>query len=77
MKPITNEWIDKAEDDWIVAQQSYRARKRPVYDATVSTLNNALKNISKPGLKKPALLFLKLTNWRVCCHWCCRFSLVG
>lgn len=43
----------------------------------VSTLNNALKNISKPGLKKPALLFLKLTNWRVCCHWCCRLSLVG
>ena len=33
MKPLTAEWIQKAEDDFIVAQKMYRARKQPVYDA--------------------------------------------
>jgi HEPN domain-containing protein len=33
MKPLTAEWLQKAENDWIVAQTMYRARKKPVYDA--------------------------------------------
>ncbi len=33
MKPITLEWIDKAEGDWHSAQREYRARLRPNYDA--------------------------------------------
>ncbi len=33
MKPLTAEWVQKAEDDFVVAQKMYRARKRPVYDA--------------------------------------------
>ena len=33
MKPTTLEWISKAEDDFHVAQMSYRARKHPSYDA--------------------------------------------
>ena len=35
MKPITLEWVSKAEEDWHVAQMSYRARKYPSYDAAV------------------------------------------
>jgi len=35
MKPTTLEWIHKAEEDWHVAQMSYRARKHPSYDAAV------------------------------------------
>ncbi len=33
MKPLTAEWVQKAEDDFIVAQKMFRARKHPVYDA--------------------------------------------
>ncbi|HLG17955.1 MAG TPA: HEPN domain-containing protein [Blastocatellia bacterium] len=33
MKPITREWVDKAEGDWASAQREVRARKRPNYDA--------------------------------------------
>jgi len=33
MKPLTAEWVQKAEDDFLVAQKMFRARKRPVYDA--------------------------------------------
>jgi len=33
MKPLTAEWVQKAEDDFIVAQKMLRARKHPVYDA--------------------------------------------
>jgi len=33
MKPLTAEWVQKAEDDFIVAQKMLRARKQPVYDA--------------------------------------------
>ena len=30
MKPLTDEWVEKAEGDYIVAQKMFRARKQPV-----------------------------------------------
>ncbi|MEK6409180.1 MAG: HEPN domain-containing protein [Acidobacteriota bacterium] len=33
MKPITKEWIAKAEGDWASALREVRARKQPNYDA--------------------------------------------
>jgi len=33
MKPITLEWVDKAEGDWFSAQREARARTHPNYDA--------------------------------------------
>lgn len=33
MKLLTAEWVEKAEDDFIVAQKMFRARKQPVYGA--------------------------------------------
>jgi HEPN domain-containing protein len=33
MNRLTAEWVQKAEDDFIVAQKMLRARKQPVYDA--------------------------------------------
>ena len=33
MNRLTAEWVQKAEDDFIVAQKMLRARKKPVYDA--------------------------------------------
>ena len=34
MKPLTREWIDKAEGDWIAAGLLLRARRKTNYDAT-------------------------------------------
>ncbi len=31
MKPLTLEWIERAEDDWDAALRLYRARQRPNY----------------------------------------------
>jgi len=33
MNPLTTEWIEKAEGDFLTAQREYRARSRPNYDA--------------------------------------------
>ena len=33
MKPLTNEWIEKAEGDYSTASREIRARKSPNYDA--------------------------------------------
>lgn len=33
MKPLTQEWFDKAEGDWVTAGRELRARKDPNYDA--------------------------------------------
>jgi HEPN domain-containing protein len=34
MNPLTLEWIEKAEGDFITAQREYRARKFPNFDAS-------------------------------------------
>jgi len=33
MKPLTHEWVKKAEGDFFSAEREYRARKHPNYDA--------------------------------------------
>jgi HEPN domain-containing protein len=33
MNRLTAEWVQKAEDDFTVAQRMLRARKQPIYDA--------------------------------------------
>jgi len=33
MNPLTTEWIEKAEGDFLTAQREFRARSRPNYDA--------------------------------------------
>ena len=32
MKPLTGEWIEKAEDDFAIMERESRVRKHPVYD---------------------------------------------
>jgi len=33
MKPLTAEWVSKAEGDYVCVQREWRARKHPNYDA--------------------------------------------
>lgn len=57
MKPTTLEWIGKAEDDWHVAQMSYRARRHPSYDATVFHAQQCAEKYLKAILEEAAISF--------------------
>ena len=57
MKPITLEWISKAEDDWHVAQMSYRARKHPSYDAAVFHAQQCVEKYLKARLEEAGTAF--------------------
>lgn len=52
MRPITQEWITKAESDWRSAQRDARARKDPNFDGRAFTRNSAQKSISKRACRK-------------------------
>lgn len=57
MKPITQEWIEKAEADWHLAQMSYRARKHPSYDATVFHAQQCVEKYLKARLEEAGIAF--------------------
>jgi HEPN domain-containing protein len=59
MKRTTLEWISKAEDDWNVAQMSYRARKHPSYDATVFHSQQCTEKYLKARLEEAGIGFLR------------------
>lgn len=55
MKPTTLEWIAKAEEDWNVAQMSYRARKHPSYDAAVFHAQQCAEKYLKSRLEEAGI----------------------
>lgn len=57
MKATTREWITKAEDDWHVAQMSYRARKHPSYDAAVFHAQQCAEKYLKARLEESGIAF--------------------
>src|SRR4051812_27606130 len=59
MKPITLEWIDKAEGDWFSAQREARARKHPNYDAACFHAQQCAEKYLKARLQKAGLAFKK------------------
>ena len=59
MKPSTVEWIEKAEDDWKMAQRAYRARKDPVYDAACFHCQQCLEKYLKAKLNEAEVFFFK------------------
>jgi len=62
MKPITLEWIDKAEGDWGSAQREYRARKRPNYDAACFHAQQCAEKYLKASLEEAGMAFSKTHN---------------
>lgn len=53
------EWIEKAEDDWDMAQRAYRARKRPHYDAACFNAQQCVEKYLKAKLNEASLPFNK------------------
>jgi len=52
MKPLTKEWIDKAEGDWVVAGLISRARRSTNYDATCFHAQQSAEKYLKARLEE-------------------------
>jgi HEPN domain-containing protein len=52
MKPLTREWINKAEGDWIAAGLLLRARRNTNYDATCFHAQQSAEKYLKARLEE-------------------------
>ena len=59
MKPITLEWIEKAEADFVAAQREYRARKNPLYDISCFHAQQCAEKYLKAKLEEHTIVFSK------------------
>jgi len=60
MKPLTREWIDKAEGDYASAQRELRARKLPNYDAACFHAQQCVEKYIKTRLQEADIAFPKI-----------------
>ena len=60
MKPLTFEWVEKAEEDFISAQREYRARKRPNYNAACFFVQQCIEKYLKARLQEADIEFSKI-----------------
>ncbi|MDI6770747.1 MAG: HEPN domain-containing protein [Anaerolineales bacterium] len=49
MNPLTLEWIEKAESDWVSLHREIRARKSPNYDATCFFAQQCVEKYIRSG----------------------------
>jgi HEPN domain-containing protein len=59
MKPITLEWIEKAEGDWATLTREYRARTKPNYDAVCFHAQQCAEKYLKARLQEAGIAFAK------------------
>jgi len=57
MNPLTQEWVDKAEEDFHVAQREYRARKNPSWNAACFHAQQCAEKYLKARLQEAAIAF--------------------
>ena len=60
MKPLTHEWIEKAEGDFYTAQRDYRARKHPNYDSACFHAQQCVEKYLKAYLAEMEISFPKI-----------------
>jgi len=59
MKPITKEWVDKAEGDWATALREVRARKNPSFDSACFHAQQCAEKYLKARLQEANIAFTK------------------
>ena len=59
MKPATVEWVEKAEEDFVVAQRELRARKNPVHNAVCFHAQQCAEKYLKARLCEARISFAK------------------
>jgi HEPN domain-containing protein len=62
MKPLTREWIAKAEGDWTTANREMRSRKNPNYDAVCFHAQQCMEKYMKAILQERDIAFEKSHN---------------
>ena len=60
MNAVLREWIEKAEEDYVVALREYRARKRPAYNAACFHAQQCIEKYLKAVLTKQGIAFAKI-----------------
>jgi HEPN domain-containing protein len=60
MKPLTLEWIEKAEDDWGSLNLEMRARKKKNYDAVCFFAQQCIEKYIKARLVEADIYFRKV-----------------
>ena len=65
MKPITGEWIRKAEDDWTIVKRESRARKNPVYDGICFHAQQCAEKYFKARLQEASIAFVKTHDLKI------------
>ncbi|MEW6286489.1 MAG: HEPN domain-containing protein [Chloroflexota bacterium] len=59
MKPLTREWVEKAEKDWGSLLREIRARKNPNYDAACFFAQQCVEKYLKARLAEAGIYFKK------------------
>ncbi len=59
MKPLTREWVEKAENDWGSLHLEIRARKKPNYDAACFFAQQSVEKYLKARLVEADIFFKK------------------
>jgi HEPN domain-containing protein len=59
MKPLTREWVAKAEEDWHVLLRESRARKQPSHNAVCFHAQQCVEKYLKARLQEAAIVFPK------------------
>jgi HEPN domain-containing protein len=62
MKPLTREWIEKAEEDFAVASRLARTRKTPVWNATCFHCQQCVEKYLKACLQEKGFDIPKIHN---------------
>lgn len=62
MKPLTREWVEKAEGDFTTARRELRARKAPNYDAACFHAQQCAEKYLKARLQEEDISFGRTHN---------------
>ena len=62
MKPLTREWVEKAEGDFATASRELRARKSPNYDAACFHAQQCAEKYLKARLQEADIAFSRTHN---------------
>ena len=60
MKPLTSEWVSKAEGDFAIAERESRVRKNPSYDGVCFHAQQCAEKYLKARLCEEAISFGKI-----------------
>lgn len=62
MTPLTQEWVDSAEDDWIIVSREMRARHSPSYRGVCFHAQQCAEKYLKARLQEAGIAFPRTRN---------------